>query len=450
MTTLRDIPAVHEILSRPAIAALSAECGVEYATSVVREVLNEVREELRAGGSLGDVEERIAAAIRRGIAPTLRPVINATGVILHTNLGRAPLSADAVRAVTEAAAGYTNLEYDLAAGKRGKRDVHAAALLKRLLGVPAIVVNNNAAAVFLVLHEIAGGGEAIVSRGELVEIGGSFRVPDIMRESGAILREVGTTNRTRVSDYQQAACENTRLLLRVHPSNFQVVGFTERPSLEELSKAAKEIGVPLVEDLGSGCLFDLPGAMAPEPQVAASLRAGVDLVTFSCDKLLGGPQAGIIAGRADLVERVRKSPLFRALRAGRLTYAALGATLLSWVAGRLSDLPVVRMIRMSPEEIAVRAQALTAALARIGWSIELRPGESVAGGGSTPGQTLLTTLVSIADPSCSAAELERRLRAGSTPVIARVEEDRLLIDLRTVFPEQDATLIEVLKKCNHR
>jgi len=449
MTALREIPAVHELLARPEIAALGAACGTEYVTDVVREVLAEVRQELRGGKDLGLLEDRIVGAIRRGLEPSLRPVINATGVILHTNLGRAPLSAEAVRAVAEAAASYTNLEYDLAAGKRGKRDVHAAELLRRLLGVPAVVVNNNAAAVFLVLHELASGGEAVVSRGELVEIGGSFRVPDIMQRSGAILREVGTTNRTRVADYEQAAGERTRLLLRVHPSNFRMVGFTERPALEDLAGLARKLGVPLVEDLGSGCLFDLPTlppvpAMSDEPTVADSLRAGADLVTFSCDKLMGGPQAGVIAGRADLVERVRHSPLFRALRVDKLTYAALGATLRAWVTGRLGDLPVARMIRMTPSAIAERAEALAKALESTGWRTELLPGESVVGGGSTPGQTLPTMLVAIS--TGSTAELERRLRAGSPPVIARVEQDRLLIDLRTVFPEQETMLLAALKQ----
>jgi L-seryl-tRNA(Ser) seleniumtransferase len=441
--TLREIPAVHELLARPEIAALCAEAGTEYVTEIVREVLADVREELRGGKELGSLEERIAGAIRCGLEPTLRPVINATGVILHTNLGRAPLSAEAVRAVAEAAASYTNLEYDLVSGKRGKRDVHAAALLHRLLGVPALVVNNNAAAVFLVLNELASGGEAIVSRGELVEIGGSFRVPDIMQRSGAILREVGTTNRTRVADYQQAAGERTRLLLRVHPSNFRMIGFTGRPALEDLAVLARKLSVPLVEDLGSGCLFDL-SPMAHEPKVADSLRAGADLVTFSCDKLLGGPQAGVIAGRADLVERVRRSSLFRALRVDKLTYAALGATLRAWVMGRCDDLPVVRMIRMTPTVIAARAATLAAALEGMGWSVELLVGESVAGGGSTPGETLPTTLVAIS--AGKTVELERRLRAGSPPVIARVEDDRLLIDLRTVFPEQDGMLLNSLKE----
>ena len=432
MNTLRDIPAVHEVLSRPAIAELCETISVEYVTDRVREVLAEVREEIvaRAFRPAQDLESRIVSAVRAGLAPTLRPVINATGVILHTNLGRAPMSAAAAQAVAEAASSYTNLEYDLETGRRGKRDVHAAWLLKRLLGVPAVVVNNNAAAVFLALHELAAGGVVIVSRGELVEIGGSFRVPDILTRSGAILREVGTTNRTRIADYEQAACQHTRMLLRVHPSNFQIVGFTERPAVDELSALAKKLNIPLVEDLGSGCLFKIGN----EPMVQDSLAAGADLVTFSCDKLLGGPQAGVIAGRADLVERVRRNPLFRALRVDKLTYAALGATLRSWVAGRIDDLPVARMLRMSAAEIAARAANFADALRAMGYQPELVPGFSVAGGGSTPGHTLPTTLVALPDGTA----LERRLRAAG--IIARVEDDRLLIDLRTVFPEQESVI----------
>ena len=442
MTTLRDIPAVHELLARPAIAALCAEAGVHYVTARVREVLAEVREELKQGAALGSLEERVAAVVRDGLAPSLRSVINATGVVLHTNLGRAPMSAAAARAVAEAAASYTNLEYDLAGGKRGKRDVHAATLLQRLLGVPAVVVNNNAAAVFLVLHELGAGGECIVSRGELVEIGGAFRVPDIMARSGAVLREVGTTNRTRIADYAEAASEHTKMLLRVHPSNFRMVGFTERPTLEELSALAKQRSIPLVEDLGSGCLF-ATGPGSDEPLVQDSLRAGVGLVTFSCDKLLGGPQAGVIAGRTDLVARVRRNPLFRALRVDKLTYAALGVTLKSWVMGRLDDVPVVKMIRMTREEIAARAVLFAAALNEAGWQAELIEGESVAGGGSTPGESLPTTLVAVGHGDLSAAVIERRLRAASTPVIARVEHDRVLLDLRTVFPSQESILLKV-------
>jgi L-seryl-tRNA(Ser) seleniumtransferase len=451
---LRAIPAVNEVLLRPAIQTLVAASGREYVTERVREVLASVRAELAAGGDKGprlldDLESRITAAVRNGLQPSLRAVINATGVILHTNLGRAPMSEAAAEAVQNAIRSYTNLEFDLSAGRRGKRDVHAAVLLKQLLGVPAVVVNNNAAAVFLALQELAAGGEAIVSRGELVEIGGSFRIPDIMSKSGAILREVGTTNRTRTADYEQAINDRTRLLLCVHRSNFRIVGFTERPSLEDLAKLAQRTGVPLMEDLGSGCLFDLrPYGINDEPMVQDSLRAGVDLVTFSGDKLLGGPQAGIIAGRADLVERVRKNPLFRALRVDKMTYAALGATLRAYLSDKLDDLPVARMIRMTREDLAQRARVLIAAcdgLSRHGWRFEPTPGESVIGGGSTPGQALPTMLVAITHPRVGAVQLEQRLRAANPPVLVRVESDRVLMDLRTVFPEQEPALLTVLQ-----
>ncbi len=469
----REIPSVDELLGRPAVAALCAEAGRAYVVDRVREVVGQVRAEMGAAAgeaearaALESLEPRIVDAVRRALGPSLVAVINATGVLLHTNLGRAPMSAAAAKAVMEAATSYTNLEYDLEAGRRGKRDVHAAALLRQLLGVPAVVVNNNAAAVFLALHEMAGGppqggagpGEVIVSRGELIEIGGSFRIPDIMARSGAVLREVGTTNRTRVADYERSLNERTRLLLRVHPSNFRILGFTERPSLEEMVALARSAGLPLMEDLGSGCLFDLrPYGIQDEPTVQESIRAGVDLVTFSGDKLLGGPQAGVIAGRADLVERVRRNPLFRALRVDKMTYAALAATLRAYLSDRPDELPVVRMIRMSAEEVAARARAFVAGLKALegrGWKFELRAGESVIGGGSTPGQSLPTTLVAAVHARLSAAEIETRLRgatppassrlapfaATALPVIARVEEDRVLLDLRTVFPEQEPAL----------
>jgi L-seryl-tRNA(Ser) seleniumtransferase len=453
---LREIPAVNELLQRPAIADLCAQAGREYATERVREVLAEVRagiasapDESAARELLAGLESRVVRAVHAGLAPSLRPVINATGVILHTNLGRAPLSKAAAQAVLEAARGYTNLEYDLETGRRGKRDVHAARLLSQLLGAPAVVVNNNAAAVFLVLHTLAAGGEVIVSRGELVEIGGSFRIPDIMAASAAVLREVGTTNRTRLADYEKAINKRTRLLLAVHRSNFKIVGFTERPALADLAALAKRAKLPLVEDLGSGCLFDLrPYGITDEPLVQESLKAGVDLVTFSGDKLLGGPQAGIIAGRPEMVERIRKSPLFRALRVDKMTYAALGATLRSYLSGRLEELPVARMIRMSREEVARRAEVFVTAcagLAAHGWRFELAAGESVIGGGSTPGQALPTTLVAVRHPRSSAGDLEHRLRSANPPVLARVENNRVLIDLRTVFPEQEPVLLTVLQ-----
>ena len=445
---LREIPSVDELLSRPELAALAAQVSRGYVVERVREVLEEVRAEIRAGAGgenpLADLEARVAERVRRGLEPSLRTVINATGVILHTNLGRAPLAAEAVARVGEVAAAYSNLEYDLAKGARGKRDVHAARLLRQLLGAPAVVVNNNAAAVLLVLNTLADGGEVLVSRGELIEIGGSFRIPDVMAKSGAVLREVGTTNRTRLADYEAAIVPGrTRLLLRVHPSNYRIVGFTERPSLEELVTLGHRAGVPVFEDLGSGCLLDLrPFGIADEPVASDSLKAGADLVSFSGDKLLGGPQAGIITGRQDLVEQVRRNPLFRALRVDKMTYAALEATLAIYLQGALDALPVLRMLRARSEEIAARARALVAGLPQ---PVELVPGESVVGGGSTPGQFLKTTLIAFTHPTLSAAEVEARLRLATPPVIARVEQDRVLLDLRTVLPEQEPALRRTLE-----
>ena len=459
MPSFRDIPSVDELLNRPSLAALVVEAGRPYVTERIREVLEEARRQLRDAQDdpLADLEQRIARRVQEGLAPSLRAVINATGVILHTNLGRAPLSAEAAERVREAAASYTNLEYDLEAGRRGRRDVHAARLLGQLLGAPAMVVNNNAAAVLLALNTLAEGGEVVVSRGELIEIGGSFRIPEIMRKSGATLREVGTTNRTRIADYEAAIGPNTRLLLRVHPSNYRIVGFTERPALEQMVAVARRAGVPLLEDLGSGCMFDLrPCGIADEPQARLSLEAGVDLVCFSGDKLLGGPQAGILAGRQDLVEKLRRNPLFRALRVDKMTYAALEPTLAAYLRGRLDDLPVARMIRMPAEEIESRARAFVAqwhspgsaalsAAPGAGLQLEIVAGESVIGGGSTPGQALKTTLLALRHASLTAAQLEERLRAATPPVIARVEADRVLLDLRTVFPSQEAALLSVLE-----
>jgi len=455
MPSFRDIPSVDELLNRPSLAALVVEAGRPYVTERIREVLEEARRQLRDAQDdpLADLEQRIARRVQEGLAPSLRAVINATGVILHTNLGRAPLSAEAAERVREAAASYTNLEYDLEAGRRGRRDVHAARLLGQLLGAPAMVVNNNAAAVLLALNTLAEGGEVVVSRGELIEIGGSFRIPEIMRKSGATLCEVGATNRTRIADYEAAIGPNTRLLLRVHPSNYRIVGFTERPALEQMVAVARRAGVPLLEDLGSGCMFDLrPLGIADEPQARLSLEAGVDLVCFSGDKLLGGPQAGILAGRQDLVEKLRRNPLFRALRVDKMTYAALEPTLAAYLRGRLDDLPVAHMIRMPAEEIESRARAFAAQWhslpgcaggARL--QIELAPGESVIGGGSTPGQALKTTLLALRHASLTATQLEERLRAATPPVVARVEADRVLLDLRTVFPSQEAALLSVLE-----
>ncbi len=358
--------------------------------------------------------------------PSLRPVVNATGVILHTNLGRAPLGA------WTPIAGYSHLEYDLTTGRRGRRDHHLDRFFGYLLNARGLAVNNNAAATYLVLHELAHGAEVIVSRGELIEIGDGFRIPDIMRRAGCTLVEVGTTNRTRLDDYRAAITDRTALILRVHPSNFHITGFTGKPSLRELCS----LNVPVYEDLGSGCLVDLKAYGIDEPLVRDSLEAGVSVVTFSGDKLLGGPQAGLIAGDGATMERIRRNPMFRALRIDKLVTQALENALRAIVAERWDDVPALAMIRQTPESIRDRAERLRAQLALASTVI---PGESLVGGGSTPDQSLPTWLLAIPRP-----EMERRLRLGKPPVIARVEKGQLLIDLRTVFPHEEAALLGAL------
>jgi L-seryl-tRNA(Ser) seleniumtransferase len=460
---LRQIPSVDELLMQPRLAALTQRADRELVVEIARTVLADLRTRITGEGMATVVpmdpaalEERIASMVERVLASSLEPVINATGVILHTNLGRAPLSAAVAEEIGRSATTYSNLEYDLEAGARGKRDVHVVQLLERLTGAEAaIVVNNCAAAVLLVLTALAKGGEVIVSRGELIEIGDGFRIPEIMTQSGAVLREVGTTNRTRIVDYENAINENTRLLLRVHPSNFTITGFAEKPSMEELVLLSQRVALPLVEDLGSGCLVDLSSAGISEPTVRQSVDAGVSIVMFSGDKLLGGPQAGIIAGKKELVGRVRRHPLFRALRVDKLTTAALAATLGAYLRGATDEIPALRMIRMSVEEIKRRAQnflrELTPELPLGEVELELTDGSSLAGGGSTPTQSLPTKLIRIASARYSAAQLEQRLRRAPAgiSVIARVENDRLILDLRTVFPDQEPSLIKTLASALH-
>lgn len=385
------------------------------------------------------IESAAEADLASSARGSLRPVINATGVVIHTNLGRAPLAPVAIERLAEVARGYSNLEYDLAAGSRGSRSVHAESLITALTGAEAaVVVNNNAAATLLILAGLAEGREVLISRGELVEIGGGFRVPDVLRQSNAILREVGTTNRTRVGDYTAAVSPRTAMFLRVHPSNFRVEGFAERPSLPDLVSAGRATGIPVVEDLGSGCL--IPG-IADEPTVQASIEAGVDLVCFSGDKMLGGPQAGIIAGRAAFVDRLRAHPLMRALRVDKLTYAALEATLAEYVAGRAQDtVPVSRMLHATASHVEARARALGDRLAAAGWRVSLVSGSAAVGGGSAPGWPLPTVLIAVDREGQSADATEAWLRTLDPPVVARIEHDRVLIDLRTVLPEQDETL----------
>jgi len=459
----RKLPAVDELLRSPELAPLIAHEGLTAVTDAARAVLARVREQI-AGGHLDGAATELALSglssaiereLRQALRFSLRSVINATGVILHTNLGRAPLADSAVEHIRETASAYSNLEFDLAGGERGKRDSHVDRLFRKLLeqdapgatDVSTIVVNNNAAAVLLGLNTLAEGGEAIVSRGELVEIGGSFRIPDVMAKSGAILREVGTTNRTRIADYAAAISEKTRLLLRVHRSNFQITGFTEQPPLADLVALARKHKLPLMEDLGSGALFDLSSVgIENEPGVLDSLGAGVDVVTYSGDKLLGGPQAGILSGRKDLMAGMRANSLFRALRVDKLTYAALEATLLAYVKRDHDAIPTLRMMRLGKQEITRRAEALAEKVRTPKLTVELPDGESVIGGGAAPSSALATCLLGLGCDGLTAGELAARLRQSETPVIVRVEEGRVLLDLRTVLPEQDEVLADVLLK----
>jgi L-seryl-tRNA(Ser) seleniumtransferase len=452
---LRMLPSVDEMLREGRIAAMAERDSRTVVTEAVRAALQNLRDSILEGHlnasqvelAVSALPEAVERFVRRAMRVSLRPVINATGVILHTNLGRAPIANAAIEHIREVAPGYSNLEFDLESGERGKRDVHVQRLFAHLLGaeVSTIVVNNNAAAVLLALNTLAEGGEVLVSRGELVEIGGSFRIPDVMSKSGASLREVGSTNRTRLADYERALTDRTKLILRVHRSNFQIVGFTEQPSLSEMVTLAHERGLPVMEDLGSGALFDLATiGVSGEPGVAESLAAGVDVVTYSGDKLLGGPQAGILSGKPEIVTRTRSNALFRALRVDKLTYAALEATLLAYVRQDYDAVPALRMMRRSAEDIGARAQAMAKDLPA-SYRAEVANGESVIGGGAAPGATLKTRLLIIALEGVSAGELATRLRHADPPVIARVEEDRVLLDLRTVFPEQDAVVMNALR-----
>jgi len=452
-TALRQIPSVDELLSRPAVRVLEERVGRQLLVDTIRQVLEEVRARLASGTvpdlSLETVEKEIVTTAESALDYSLRPVVNASGVIIHTNLGRAPLAEEALEHLVAVARGYSNLEFDLGRGERGKRDTHTGRLFARLLGAErTVVVNNNAAAVFLALNTLAEGGEVIVSRGELIEIGESFRIPDVCAKSGAVLHEVGTTNRTRVGDYAAAINERTRVLVRVHPSNYRIVGFTERPELKELVELARQHHLLVVEDLGSGCLIDLTQhGVRDEPLATTSLQAGVDVVTFSGDKLLGGPQAGIITGQRAPLDRIRKNPLFRALRVDKLTIAALEATLALYLRGRVSSIPVLRMIELGPAEIGARATRLAQRISeQAGFSAQVEDGESVIGGGSTPGQSLPTRLVAVRHTTHSARALEAILRQNSPPIIARVEADCLLLDLRTVFEDQDEILAEAFAR----
>jgi L-seryl-tRNA(Ser) seleniumtransferase len=463
----RELPSIDELLHAPQFATLVEQHGTTTVTDAIRSVIARLRDEISSGLldaaglhlALQGLTTAVAAQLRRIVSYSLRPVINATGVILHTNLGRAPLPEHALAHVREASISYSNLEFDIEAGERGKRDVHVDRLFRKLLAdvsatgdeksaAPStIVVNNNAAAVLLALNTLAEGGEVIVSRGELVEIGGSFRIPDVMAKSGATLREVGTTNRTRIADYEKTINERTRLLLRVHRSNFEITGFTEQPSVQELVTLARKRGLPLMEDLGSGALVDLEQfGIRGEPTVLDSLRAGIDVVTYSGDKLLGGPQAGLLSGRPDLIARMRANSLFRALRVDKLIYAALESTLLAYMKHEYSTIPTLRMMSLTQEEIGARAESLSRRTQSSKLKLEVIDGESVIGGGAAPSSVLATRLLAITCTGASADELSVKLRKSDPPIIARVEDGRVLLDLRTVFPEQDHLIADALQR----
>jgi L-seryl-tRNA(Ser) seleniumtransferase len=459
MPDFRVIPAIEVLMQRPAIRTAAVSHGRDRVVATLRDAAAALRETLTRDDAAHRIESEDAAArwietraldrLQAALAPSLRRAINATGVILHTNLGRAPIALEALARAASIASGYSTLEYDLDAGRRGHRYVHAERLLCDLTAAEAaVVVNNNAAAVLLVLAALAAGREVVVSRGELVEIGGGFRVPDILSQSGATLREVGTTNRTRASDYAAAISDRTALVLRVHPSNFRVEGFTERPELGELSALARSLRVPIVEDLGSGWLGDVADfpALRDEPSVRASLAAGADLVTFSGDKLLGGPQAGIVVGRRDLVDRLRTHPLMRALRADKLTYSVLEATLAMWLQESARPrLPVYRMLTITTDELDGRARGVAQLLATSpGLTCRIVEGHSTTGGGSAPASALPTRLLAIERAGLSAAALEERLRRGDPPVIGRIENRGVVLDLRTVLKEDEPLLVSVL------
>lgn len=455
---LRGLPQVQKLMEAPAATALCTRFRRERVVEAVRSELALLRQAALAGvpvegaaqapGFFAGVERRLREAQRSG----LRRVINATGVVLHTNLGRAPLAPEALAALSAVAGGYSNLEFDLDEGVRGSRHAHVEGLLARLTGAEAaLVVNNCAAAVLLALMALARGGEVVVSRGELIEIGGSFRLPDVIAQSGATLVEVGTTNKTRLADYERAIGPQTRLVLRSHPSNYRVVGFTEQPARAELAELARSRGLPLLEDLGSGTLVDLRRFGLPaEPTVQACVREGGGLVAFSGDKLLGGPQAGVLVGPAALVEPLRRHPLQRALRIDKLSLAALEATL------RLYDdpgpaetrVPTLRMLAQTPKELTARARGLVRRLRRALPQLDcsVRAGESLAGGGCLPGAGLPTSLLLLQAPGLSAESLARRLRAGTPALVGRIVADRFALDVRTIAPDDLGAVVQALSQ----
>ena len=451
MDALRQIPPVNEVRQSAYLEAFRPVLETAFGAKILDDVIDQTRGDLARGGAIvprAELTGRIARETARRLAeafkPSLRRVINASGVVLHTNLGRAPLPESAIDHLRDVATGYSNLEFALEGGARGVRDSHIDRLLRDLLNCEAaIVVNNNAAAVLLVLNTLGEGGEVIASRGEQVEIGGSFRIPEVMLKSGARLREVGATNRTRIRDYEKAVNEQTRLLLRVHPSNFKMIGFTERPSLEEFVDLGRRRNIPTFEDLGSGCLFHQQSILAAdEPAAADSIQAGVDVISFSGDKLLGGPQAGIVAGKKLFIEKIRQNPLFRALRVDKLTIAVLESVLLSYLKDSVDEIPIWRMLRTTESELKGRAEAFASRAGRIAQPLQLT---SVVGGGSAPETYLPSWGVGLQIDGLSDDEIEKRLRFSEPPIIVRIAEGRVILDLRTVSAGEEEELLKALK-----
>ena len=457
---LRLLPSIDALLRSPVGEIVMAENGAKHATRLARTVIENLRREMLAArradenysreNLLNEAEKNLEKSHLAEANQRLRRVINATGVVIHTNLGRAPLSAKARRALTETAANYCNLEYDTAAGKRGKRGANAEKLLCELTGAEAaLIVNNCAAAAFLILKALADGGEVVISRGELVEIGGDFRIPDVLEQSGATLREVGATNRTRLADYEIATNERTKLYLKVHPSNYRIVGFTAAPALQDLAKLAHEKNIPLCEDAGSGAIFDLSKyGLTDEPVITESIKAGVDIVSFSGDKLLGGAQSGLIVGKREFVERLRKHPLYRALRVDKLIYAALEATLESFRReAQFDEIPVLKMLSMTREGLEKRGEKFIENFGANGnLQIKIIKGNSVVGGGSAPTVQPATTLLSLTHRTLSADKLEELLRASEPPLITRIADDKVSIDLRTVADSEEAEILRILRE----
>jgi L-seryl-tRNA(Ser) seleniumtransferase len=457
-SALRALPSVDQLLRTEAVAQLQSSVGTPHITAIARQVVEEMRRQLQSDGSphsskealLNEAVQEIRKLCRQEALSGLRRVINATGVILHTNLGRAPLSEAARQAIVQEAAGYCTLEYDPTSGTRGKRGARVEELLVQLTGAEAaLVVNNCASAALLILTVLAGDGETVVSRGELVEIGGDFRVPDVMSNSGTRMIEVGSTNRTRLQDYKHALNDNTRLVMRVHPSNYRIVGFTAAPGLSQLATLAHEAGLPLYEDAGSGVLSDLSAfGLSDEPIIGESIAAGADVVSFSGDKLLGATQAGLIVGRREIVDRLRKHSLYRALRVDKLSLAALEATLDAHRRDAIEEIPALRMLALPAATIEQRAQKFAAKLAKSSDSTPLTAtivaGQSAVGGGSGPNVHPATALIALKHETLNADQLEERLRLSSPPVIARIADDQVLLDLRTVNPDEEPELLEAL------